>query len=314
MKILYCRVGWMNAYKGNTTEKPVGGGKYNQENIGHEVYNYLGYDNKYYGFVEPGIGKKIQISRLCDDKKAECAEHILVVWVAKSPLGGQRIIGWYKNATVYSEFQKVPQDAMAIRDLKEIDQYNIYSEDVFLIEPENREYCIEGIGQSNIWYGKSEIDSKVISYIENYDKENENRIDNIEKDLSGIVGEERESVVKTRVNQDKFRLELIKKYNGKCCLCGVSYEQVLVASHIKPWSKSDCYQKLDPENGLLLCPNHDKLFDSGLISFDDNGKIIISDKLDKDNRVFLNVNDTMKIDITEDNVSYIRYHRENIFN
>ena len=64
----------------------------------------------------------------------------------------------------------------------------------------------------------------------------------------------------------------------------------------------------------MLCPNHDKLFDSGLISFDDNGKIIISDKLDKDNRVFLNVNDTMKIDITEDNVSYIRYHRENIFN
>lgn len=88
---------------------------------------------------------------------------------------------------------------------------------------------------------------------------------------------------------------------------------MLVASHIKPWVKSDKYEKLDIENGLLLCPNHDKLFDSGLISFDSKGKIMISSKLDKNNQIFLNVNNDYEIKMTDENASYIKYHRDNIF-
>ena len=66
-------------------------------------------------------------------------------------------------------------------------------------------------------------------------------------------------------------------------------------------------------NGLLLCPNHDKLFDSGLISFADDGSVMISGELDSINRTFLNVNSNMKIVVDNDNVEYIRYHRENVF-
>lgn len=65
MKILYCRVGWMKSYHGSTLEKPRGGGKYNEKNIGHEVYNFLCYKGKYYGFVEAGINKSIHVERLC---------------------------------------------------------------------------------------------------------------------------------------------------------------------------------------------------------------------------------------------------------
>ena len=54
---------------------------------------------------------------------------------------------------------------------------------------------------------------------------------------------------------------MLKKYHSKCCLCGVDDDALLVASHIKPWAKSDEHEKLDLDNGLLLCPNHDKLFD-----------------------------------------------------
>mgnify|MGYP000622785573 FL=1 len=54
MKIFYCRIGWMSSYRGCSTEKPINGGLYNKDNIGHEVYNYLGYNGRYYGFVEPG--------------------------------------------------------------------------------------------------------------------------------------------------------------------------------------------------------------------------------------------------------------------
>lgn len=39
MKIFYCRIGWMSSYRGCSTEKPINGGLYNKDNIGHEVYN-----------------------------------------------------------------------------------------------------------------------------------------------------------------------------------------------------------------------------------------------------------------------------------
>ena len=57
----------------------------------------------------------------------------------------------------------------------------------------------------------------------------------------------------------------------------------------------------------------DKLFDRGYISFDDTGRILISEKLDDNNRMYMNITPTMKIDITEENIKYIKYHRKNVF-
>lgn len=204
-------------------------------------------------------------------------------------------------------------EVMSIRKLKKHNVYNIYSNDVYLLGLNDRKFLIKGMGHSNIWYGNSEIDCQVLEYIQDYEKQYNNRIGKLEEKLSDITGDEREAIVKIRINQDKFRESLIKKYNGKCCLCGVDYLSMLVASHIKPWAKSDKYEKLDIENGLLLCPNHDKLFDSGLISFDSKGKIMISSKLDKNNQIFLNVNNDYEIKMTDENASYIKYHRDNIF-
>ena len=55
--------------------------------------------------------------------------------------------------------------------------------------------------------------------------------------------------------------------------------EVLRASHIKPWRACSDKDRLDPNNGILLSANLDALFDSGLISFDDNGKILISKRV-----------------------------------
>ena len=77
------------------------------------------------------------------------------------------------------------------------------------------------------------------------------------------------------------------------------------------WMRS--YEKLDIHNGLLMCPNPDKLFDRGYISFDDTGRILISGRLDDNNRMYMNITPTMKIDITEENIKYIKYHRKNVF-
>ena len=147
-------------------------------------------------------------------------------------------------------------------------------------------------------------------------KERTKEAEDIEQELSSIPveGKEKEAVVRVRVNQGEFRDRLLKKY-GKCCLCGVSNPTLLRASHIKPWSASEPEEKLDENNGFLLCPNHDILFDSGLITFEDSGSIVISDKLDRFDRILMNVNDDMKIkNINNEQASFLKYHRENVFN
>ena len=137
-------------------------------------------------------------------------------------------------------------------------------------------------------------------------------VETIEKGTDDLTGEERETVVKARVNQSVFKRRLVEKYGG-CCLCGINDQRLLVASHIKPWSKSDPHEKVDINNGLLLCPNHDKLFDTGLISFDDTGRLLISSQLDESNMRAVNLTDDMRIEVNDDMKVYLEYHRNNIF-
>lgn len=136
----------------------------------------------------------------------------------------------------------------------------------------------------------------------------------IEKEIEAkqLVGEDRTAVVKARINQSVFRERLMRKY-GKCFLCGVDEESLLIASHIKPWTDSNPEERVDEYNGLLLCPNHDKLFDRGYISFDDDGRIMISKVLSENNRVFLNINSDNSIEMDDITKSYMKYHREKVF-
>lgn len=147
----------------------------------------------------------------------------------------------------------------------------------------------------------------------NRKKDNE-IIDEIENEVNSLVlkGEDRVVLVKARVNQSVFRELLLKKYHT-CCLCKVENSALLVASHIKPWSVSSADEKLDVENGFLLCPNHDALFDGGYITFEDDGSIVISTRLSQMDCIFTNVTSTMKISLSENNKKYLEYHRKYIF-
>ena len=133
-----------------------------------------------------------------------------------------------------------------------------------------------------------------------------------EIESNNLVGIEKKALVKMRVNQGIFRDKLLKKYS-KCCLCGVCNVAFLTASHIKPWVESDSKEKLDIENGFLLCPNHDKLFDGGWISFNDEGGILISSSIQQSDRVFMNVRENMKIVLSEQNKKYLKFHRDHIY-
>ncbi|WHY63655.1 HNH endonuclease [Cytobacillus firmus] len=140
-------------------------------------------------------------------------------------------------------------------------------------------------------------------------------IEDLEKELKStftLEQTEKELIVKSRIGQTLFKKALLKQEN-RCRLCGVTDERFLVASHIKQWSQSNNEERLDVNNGLLLCPNHDSLFDKGYVSFNDNGEILTSKSLDNDLKVFLNINDKMKIRMNENQKQYMEWHRENKF-
>ena len=124
-----------------------------------------------------------------------------------------------------------------------------------------------------------------------------------------LKGQDKEAIVKQRVNQHVFRDRLLKKYN-KCVLCGMSNPDLLTASHIKPWRDSDETEKLSIYNGFLMCPNHDRLFDRGYISFSEDGSILISDDLSTEDRIFLNIHENYSIELKPENLPFLKYHRD----
>ena len=83
------------------------------------------------------------------------------------------------------------------------------------------------------------------------------------------VGEDRAVQSTVRVGQDFFRAAVLSAYNEQCCITGLSVPRLLVASHIIPW-RVDKRNRVNPRNGLLLSALHDKAFDIGLITIDDD--------------------------------------------
>lgn len=88
------------------------------------------------------------------------------------------------------------------------------------------------------------------------------------------TGSTKETIIQARVGHGPYRDKLFKKWGGKCAVTGIALESMLTASHIVSWSISNDKEKVDPYNGLPLIPNLDRLFDRGMISFDDNGHLL----------------------------------------
>lgn len=104
-----------------------------------------------------------------------------------------------------------------------------------------------------------------------------NILDEVETDIP--LGSDRFRMVKQRVNQDFFRKAVLSSYNNSCCITGLSTSQFLVASHIKPWSKSNEAEKTNPTNGLCLNGLHDRAFDKGFMTIDENYIVHISNDI-----------------------------------
>lgn len=178
----------------------------------------------------------------------------------------------------------------------------------------NTEFKYVGLGK----YVKYFDETPVRFHFDYEGRQNDsNKIDNVQVDqgTSDNIGDlsitEKEYIIKSRLGHSKLKKEIFS-LEKKCQLCLVDKQELLIASHIKPWCKSSSVERTDVNNVFLLCPHHDALFDKGFISFKDNGDILISDNIDTKNRTFLNINQSMKINIKEKQTKYLKYHRENI--
>ena len=126
---------------------------------------------------------------------------------------------------------------------------------------------------------------------------------------------ERKALIQSRIGQGIFRKALLDKYHGHCIITGIDHPKLLVASHIKPWAVSSNRERLSADNGLLLSATYDRLFDSGLITFDRYGKIYLSSLIGVENikRLGLSKDMCFNLMINSTMGEYLDYHNDVLF-
>ena len=125
---------------------------------------------------------------------------------------------------------------------------------------------------------------------------------------------EREQLIMARNGQGRYRQNL-ERIENSCRVTGVKNSAFLTASHIKPWRFSSDKERLDGNNGLLLSPHIDKLFDLGLISFDDSGNMLYANQEVVETLKKWGIALPLNAGIfNSSQKAYLKFHRENIFN
>jgi hypothetical protein len=127
----------------------------------------------------------------------------------------------------------------------------------------------------------------------------------------GLSPTEKYDFLLRRVGQERFRRMVLARWGDKCAISGARL--FLTAGHIKPWSVSTDHERLDPHNGLALSPVYDRAFDAGLISFADDGTIMLSTRIRND-AAALGITGVEALQgLTTENLGYLAYHRSNRF-
>jgi hypothetical protein len=184
--LLVCNIGWMSRYEGldGKPDKIVGGGQYVKEHgKGHEVCNFLRCKDGYvYGHVETikkDIDRQIRIENIFANAgkgDPESVSGVDVVWIATNPdEGGRRVVGWYRDATVYrrrQEFEKALLTRQHKRD--EIDSYRIRVKggNATLLRLEDRSdpalrlgTGTGWIGEANWWFPERQADPAIKKFV-----------------------------------------------------------------------------------------------------------------------------------------------------
>jgi putative restriction endonuclease len=130
-------------------------------------------------------------------------------------------------------------------------------------------------------------------------------------DDSSIPETDRLAIIWARKGQGLFK-DRVGKIESKCRITGVENPVHLVASHCKPWRDSTNEERLNGENGLLLTPSIDRLFDRGFIGFEDNGRLIISPVAHRPSLQRMGIDTTTAVNVggfTSGQKQFLDFHR-----
>ena len=132
---------------------------------------------------------------------------------------------------------------------------------------------------------------------------------------SNVSETDRIALINARVGQGIFRENILMKYNGTCIVTGIDDKRLLLASHVRPWSVSSNSQRLSSENGLLLSPLYDKLFDVGLITFDSTSRMVFAKELSRNSidRLHINERQTYNLFFSDELMRNMEYHQQFVF-
>lgn len=167
----------------------------------------------------------------------------------------------------------------------------------------------------NNMYSNSLKQFRLYRKVDCYDILSKEAVEMVIENYDTLTETERTSLMKARIGQGTFKKRLLKKYDSKCIVTGIDEKRLLVASHVKPWAVSSNEERLSSENGLLLTPTFDKLFDGGLITFSSSGKIYFSSQLSNEVIAKLHVfeGDTFDLRMTSELTQHLQYHQDIVF-
>jgi len=153
------------------------------------------------------------------------------------------------------------------------------------------------------------------AFIENYGA----AIKQVEEETVSGVREEPIGIKATvrygREGQDEYRRKLLEECPF-CPITMINEESLLIASHIKPWAVSDPIERIDPNNGFILSPLYDKLFDRGYITFSEDKRVSISNWLSRQVKERIGIKDNQLFQfmpINAERAKYLEYHRQTVF-
>lgn len=274
MTLLFCNIGWMNRYDGSTGDQIARGGSYNNHSIGHEVCNFSKVNGKVYGYVQPT--GQIAIERLGAKVKDQSVTGITVIWTAGPETGGTVVVGWYKNATVFRNSQRI-ETPSEIHKLNNLDSYRIIADatNATLLPTDQRSLVIPrgvrgGIGQSNVWYADSPASSEIVERVRLLVQSNgeSESLPDVDNAVFGIEGnprlvahmrrERNSSIVQRKKNE-------VSKIKGslKCEVCQFDFAEkygeygkdFCEVHHLTPLSQSDGKTKTELSDLAVVCSN-----------------------------------------------------------
>ncbi|RYD56778.1 MAG: DUF3883 domain-containing protein [Sphingobacteriales bacterium] len=210
MPYIFLRIAWMKHYQGVTEDDiPSGAGSYVEVNKdGREVYNFFPIQGKYYGYARIQDGRSLHIERIGAKPAVPFIDNVTVVVFAKNPeTGGQYIVGWYKNAKLNRQVQKLAHSTFP-----KGKNYQIIADiaNSHLIPADDRIYTVEGPGQTNAWYAEEYEDAAYFQRLEDYMADPEGYI--IRKARKIAIGRAWQPNVELRKKIEEKAMEFVESY------------------------------------------------------------------------------------------------------